>query len=121
MAFRVESSIQSSFNKTQGKGTTRLGNWEEEEALREVTGYHRQASAKEKAFHLTQDRVITHRDKLDSKDYKSTAHSLHARPETHAEYKPVNPMGPRAQRKLEEMKRQIQGEADAKEARYQAA
>jgi len=117
MAFRVESAVQSSFNKTAGKGATRLGNWQEEESLREFTGYHRQANFKEDAFHRTQDRVISHSDAQDAKDYKSSTIALHAKPVSHAEYRAVKKLGPRAEQKLQEMKQLIQEEEDEKERR----
>jgi len=118
MAFRVESSIQASYNKVNS-ASTRVGNWQEEEALREFTGYHRKPHFQENDFHRSAERVIAHSDSVEAKDYKTSTHVLHTKPDSYPEHRFVGNMGPRAQRKLEEIRGMLQDEEEQREYKEQ--
>jgi len=75
-------SMFAGYNKV-GLHGTRLGNWQEELALKDLTGHNRSPAPGSKDFNGNYgDRVITHSDAVAPHQYKSTALATHGDPKS---------------------------------------
>lgn len=105
-----------SYNLTSKGEHVRIGNWQEELALKENTGIRFYPNPKDRALStITQERCITHTDQLKPKDYQSTLRNTIGDPTLHPEYKKERSvLGPRQRRLEEEMRLSVEREFEEK-------
>ena len=85
----------SGYNKNE-LDQIRLGNWQEELALKETTGFNRGPKPGDSQFRGSYaQRVIEHTERTEPADYKSTAHGTHIHP---SEFKTFIPLAKHGKR-----------------------
>jgi len=92
----------SGYNKTS-KGGARVGNWVEELALRDATGSTRYEDFRQKGVSKTDNRVVAHSDQQHAKDYQGSSKTQI--PSRNSQYRPEQKVGPRAAKRMAEMRR----------------
>lgn len=104
----------SGYNKNaHGNNQIRLGNWLEELALKETTGFNRGPKPGSKAFHQSYaKRVIEHTERTEPKDYKSTAHGTHIHPGEFKTFVPMASSGARSRSRQRDFAAQIDREIE---------
>lgn len=109
----------------QAKKAVKIGNWQEELALKEMTGGKYDPRVRNTST-LTRERCIVHSNQVSPKEYKSTLGETYLDPKVDTYYVPELKKGPR-ERELEqdyraraeaEHKLRLQAEEDAKQTRY---
>ena len=104
----------SGYNKNDGLDNIRLGNWQEELALKETTGFNRGPKPGDKAFRGTYaQRVIEHTERTEPKDYKSTAKGTYMNPSEFKTFVPMASSGKRSQARQRAFAAQIDEEIKA--------
>jgi hypothetical protein len=105
----------STYNRSLGE-SVRIGNWFEENKLKEETGIRYYADPTDRQTSLlTKSRVISHTDQILPKDYVSVTRSTVIDPRTHPEYGNQNPrVGPRQQRLELSLRKMVDEEVERK-------
>ena len=84
------------YNTGNTSGAVRVGNWQEELVLQEVTGIRFAPNPKDRSTQLlTQSRVIDHTDRLQTKDFVSNTRVTIQDPRKHRDYIPPSKAAPR--------------------------
>lgn len=113
--------MYSNYNKNQYTAT-RLGNWQEELALKDLTGYNRAAGPKDPNFTRQQHlRVVDHTDKVEAADYISTQAISHKEPSQFKLYVQPASNGVRSKSKMDQWKAEVEDEFKQREADRLAA
>jgi hypothetical protein len=100
------------YNQTAAGQHVRVGNWFEELKLKEDTGIRYFAPQQDRTkSYLTKDRCITHTERLEPKDYKSTTHETIIPPQSRPEYEwSKRKVGPRQQLLQEKLTAMVEAE-----------
>jgi hypothetical protein len=113
--------MTSAYNK-KGKNVTRVGNWVEELALKDMTGHDRYENWTDEpgkrhargggkpGSQFNGARITSHSDSQDSKSYKSIASTDD--PKDNAEFKVQAKVGPRERKRLAMLEAQAKEEVD---------
>ncbi len=106
----------SGYNTAVNGQSVRIGNWFEEQRLKEETGVRYYPSPNDRASALlTKSRCITHTDQILPKDYTTVTRSTVIDPKTHPEYGNYKPkLGPRQQRLESSLKQMVEEEVEKK-------
>ena len=106
----------SGYNKNE-LDQIRLGNWQEELALKETTGFTRGPKPGDSQFRGSYaQRVIEHTERTEPADYKSTAHGTHIHPSEFKTFVPLAKHGKRAAMLQQTFREAIDEEIKAEEA-----
>lgn len=106
----------SGYNTALNGQSVRIGNWFEEQKLKEETGVRYYPSPKDRATSLlTKSRCITHTDQILPKDYTTVTKTTIIDPKTHPEYGNARTkLGPRQQRLENTLKQMVDEEVERK-------
>lgn len=77
------------------KSSIKVGNWLEENALKELGGHLLDPTDKSTSV-LTRYRVVEHKDQIDARNYKSTIQGTFEHPQAHQEFVGKDKRGPKA-------------------------
>ena len=106
----------SGYNKNE-LDQIRLGNWQEELALKETTGFNRGPKPGDSQFRGSYaQRVIEHTERTEPKDYESTAHGTHIHPSEFKTFVPMAKSGKRTAILQSKFRDAIDEEIKAEEA-----
>ena len=106
----------SGYNKNE-LDQIRLGNWQEELALKETTGVNRGPKPGDSQFRGSYaQRVIEHTERTEPKDYESTAHGTHIHPSEFKTFVPMAKSGKRTAILQSKFRDAIDEEIKAEEA-----
>lgn len=108
----IAHSMYAGYNKVDVHGT-RLGNWQEELALKEMTGYNRSPAPGSKDFTKAGSmatRTIEHTDRVEPANYKSTVHAHHKDPKEYTAFAIPNDEGARTASRRQAQFDQVEAE-----------
>lgn len=104
-----------SYNKDGVKPECRVGNWAEERALLETTGFTRGPRPKQPGYNLNATRCIEHTERTEPRDYNTTHREQHSNPAAAKHAQPRATEGERSRRQLAALQAQVDAEFEEEE------